>query len=272
MKHCSFWLLLAMSLWLVGCSAYKDVPYFQNAEDIRGMTLQPQQFIQLQPGDKINIFVTSSDPLLMQQFNLMMHFSGVVPMGSSGAKTTAYNSGSNMAAYTIDDQGDIFFPVLGKVSVKGKTRQEVATYIQDRLYERGLVKDPIVTVEFFNLSIIVLGEVNRPGRVEIKKDYFTILDALASVGDLTINGRRDNVMVSRQVDGEDQTFLINLCDKQDVLFSPAFYLKQDDIVYVAPTAKRKHQADSSGNAFSQPSFWISLASFVVSTSVILSKY
>ena len=272
MKHCSFLLLLVMSLWLVGCSAYKDVPYFQNAEDVRGMTLQPQQLIQLQPGDKINIFVTSADPLLMQQFNLMSNFGGTVPMGTIGVSNSSSNNhGSNMLAYTVDEQGDINFPILGKLSVKDKTRQEIAEYIQTRLCERDLVKDPIVTIEYVNLKINVLGEVAHPGRVEIKKDYFTILDALASAGDLTINGRRDNVMVSRQVDGEDETYFINLCDKQDMLSSPAFYLKQDDVVYITPNTKRKHQADSPGNAFSQPGFWISLASFIVTTSVILSR-
>ena len=271
MKHCSFLFLSVMSLWLVGCSAYMDVPYFQNAEDIRGMTLQPQQPIQLQPGDKINIYVTSADPLLMQQFNLMLRLNGVVPTGTVGSTQISYNSGTSILAYTVDDQGDINFPVLGKVSVKEKTRQEIVDYIQARLIERGLVKDPIVTVEYVNLKINVLGEVTHPGRVDIKKDYFTILDALASAGDLTINGRRDNVMVSRQVDGEDETYFINLCDKQDVLSSPAFYLKQDDVVYVTPNTKRQHQADSPGNSFSQAGFWISLASFIVSTSVILSS-
>lgn len=270
MKHCFFLLLSVMSLWLVGCSAYKDVPYFQNAEDVIGMTLQPPQQIQLQPGDKINIYVNSADPLLMQQFNLMSHISGAVPMGTVGSTQGSYNTGYSILSYTVDSQGDVNFPILGKVSVKDKTRLEVANYIQTRLYERNLVKDPIVTVEYVNLTINVLGEVEHPGRIEIKKDYFTILDALASAGDLTINGRRDNVMVSRQVDGEDETYFINLCDKQDVLSSPAFYLKQNDVVYITPNTKRKHQADSPGNAFSQPSLWISLASFIVSTSVILS--
>lgn len=271
MKRYIFLLLSVMSLWLVGCSAYKDVAYFQNAEEVRGMDLQPLQPILLQPGDKINVFVNSSDPLLMQQFNLTSHFSGVVPMGSTGAKTTTYNSGANVLSYTVDDQGDINFPVLGMVSVAGKSRKEVSDYIQGRLYERGLIKDAIVSVEFLNLSIVVLGEVNRPGRVEIKKDYFTILDALAATGDLTITGRRDNVMVSRQANGEDETYLINLCDKREVYSSPAFYLKQGDVVYVTPNTKRIHMADSTGNTFSQPSFWMSLVTFLITTSTLLFK-
>lgn len=271
MKRYIFVLLSVMSLWLMGCSAYKDVAYFQNAEEVRGMDLQPLQPILLQPGDKLNIFVNSTDPLLMQQFNLMGSFSGVVPMGSAGATRNSYSSGTAVMSYTVDNQGDINFPVLGKVSVQGKSRQEIADYIQDRLYERGLIKDPIVSVEFLNISIVVLGDVNRPGRVEIKKDYFTILDALAATGDLSITGRRDNVMVSRQVNGEDETYFINLCDKQEVYSSPAFYLKQGDVVYVTPNTKRIHMADSTGNTFSQPSFWMSLVTFLITTTSLLLK-
>lgn len=271
MKHYILLLLSVLSLCLVGCSAYRDVAYFQNAEEVRGMTLQPQQPIQFQNGDRINVIVNSADPLLMQQFNLLLHFSGVTPMGSVGATRSTYNGGTNVLAYTVDEQGDINFPVLGQVAVKGKTREEVAEYIQARLYERGLVKDPIVTVEYVNLSVIVLGEVNRPGRIEIKKDYFTIFDALAAAGDLTINGQRDNVMVSRQVDGEDETYFINLCDKQDVLSSPAFYLQQNDLIYITPTSKRRHMADSTGNVFAQPTFWMSFVSFLITTSALLFK-
>ena len=271
-KHYALILLATLSFGLLGCSAYKDVAYFQNAEEVRGMTLQPQQQIQLQPGDRINIFVNSADPLLMQQFDLSTHYSGAVPTGTIGTNNSPNNSNrANMLAYTVDEQGDINFPVLGKVSVKGKTRVEIADYIQTRLYERDLVKDPIVTVEYMDLSVNVLGEVKSPGRVAIRKDSFTILDAIAGAGDLTITGRRDNVMVCRQVDGEDETFIINLCDKQDVLSSPAFYLKQNDLVYITPNIKRQHQADSTGNTFSQPTFWMSLVTFLITTSTLLFK-
>lgn len=272
MKRYAFLFLSILSLWLTGCSAYRDVAYFQNAEEVRGMALQPQQQIQFQPGDRINIFVNSADPLLMQQFNLSSHFGGVVPAGTVGTTYNPNNTNrSNMLAYTVDEQGDINFPVLGKVSVKGKTRLEIADYIQNRLYERDLVKDPIVTVEYVDLYVNVLGEVKTPGRVAIKKDNFTILDAIAGAGDLTITGRRDNIMVSRQVDGEDETIFINLCDKHDVLSSPAYYLKQNDLVYVMPNIKRQHQADSTGNTFSQPSFWMSLVTFLITTATLIFK-
>ena len=272
MKHILTSLLVLLSLWLVGCTTPKNVAYFQNAEAIRGMTLQQEQPLRLRPKDKINIVVNSSDAMLVQQFNLTSTTS-MRSLGNTQMPRTSVgivNSGSSqILAYTVDEQGDIDFPVLGKVAVEGKTRQEVAAYIRRRLIDRDLVKDPIVIVEYVNMAVSVLGEVNRPGRIEVTKDFFTILDAIAAAGDLTISCQRANVMVSRAVDGEDQTYYINLCDRQDVLTSPAFYLQQNDVVYVTPNSKRQREANSTGNAFSQPAFWLSLASLLTTVAALL---
>jgi len=231
------------------------------------MTLQAEQPMRMRPKDKINILISSSDPMLVSQFNLTAATNSMRSLGNTTSPQTTIggSGGSNSAqllAYTVDEQGDINFPVLGKVAVGGKTRQEIAEHLRNRLIERDLVRDPIVTVEFVNLSINVLGEINRPGRINIQKDYYTIIDAISDAGDLTINGQRENVMVMREVDGEDQTYIINLCDRQDLLSSPVFYLQQNDVVYVTPNAKKQREARTTGNTFNQPAVWISLASLL----------
>ena len=272
MKHISYIFLIAV-ICLCSCSSPKNVAYFQNAEAIRGMTLQNEQPFRLRPKDKINIVVSSTDPMLVQQFNLTSVSQTMRPLGTNLAPQTSIGgtsaSGSQILAYTVDEQGDIDFPVLGKVAVEGKTRQEVAAHIRSRLVERDLVKDPIVIVEYVNLAVNVLGEVNRPGRIDVMKDYFTILDAIGAAGDLTINGQRENVMVFRELDGEDQTIVINLCDRQDILSSPAYYLQQNDVVYVTPNPKRQRESKSMGNTFNQPSIWISLASLLTTITALL---
>jgi len=274
-KHIRLLLILSVVCWLYGCSTPTNVAYFQNAEDIRGMALQKEQPLRLRPKDKINIVVNSADPMLVGQFNLTAATRSMRSLGSvtTPLTTTGGNSSgtAQILAYTVDEQGDINFPVIGKVAVEGKTRQEVAEYLRRRLIERDLVKDPIVTVEYVNLAISVLGEVNRPGRFEMMKDNFTILDAIAYAGDLTINGQRENIMVFREVDGEDQTYVINLCDRQNVLSSPAFYLQQNDVVYVTPNAKRKREAKTTGNIFNQPAIWVSLAGLLTTISALLWK-
>lgn len=273
MKNYIIITLTVVVVWLFGsCASPVNVAYFQNAEAIRGMTLQAEQPLRLRPKDKINIVVNSTDPMLEQQFNLTSVTQNTSVIGASVKPQTAAGGGtSQMLAYTVDEQGDIDFPILGKVSVQGKTRQEVAAYLQARLVARDLVKDPIVTVEYVNMSVNVLGEVNRPGRIDILKDYFTVIDAIAYAGDLTINGLRENVMVSREVDGEDHTYIINLCDRQETLNSPAYYLQQNDVVYVSPNPKRRRESYSAGNAFNQPTLWISIASFLTTLGVLLTR-
>ena len=268
-------LSIIMVCCLCGCSAPGNVAYFQNAEAIRGMALQDEQPLRLRPKDKINIVVSSADPMLVSQFNLTAATTSMRSLGATTApQTTIGSSGSGSAqllAYTVDEQGDVNFPVLGKLAVAGKTRQEVAEYVRRRLIERDLVKDPIVTVEYVNLGVSVLGEVNRPGRIEMMKDYFTILDAIAYAGDLTINGQRENVMVSREVDGEDQTYVINLCDRQEMLASPAYYLQQNDVIYVTPNSKKQRESRTTGNIFNQPAIWVSLASLLTTVGALLWK-
>ena len=270
--HLSF--LFVLVGWLSSCSTPQNIAYFQNAEAIRGMTLQNEQPFRLRPKDKINIVVSSTDPMLVNQFNLTSVSQSFRALGTTLAPETSVGgstSGSAILAYTVDEQGDIDFPVLGKVAVEGKTRQEVAAYLRARLIARELVLDPIVTVEYVNLAVNVLGEVNRPGRINAQKDYFTILDAIAAAGDLTINGQRENVMVMREVDGEDQTYVINLCDRQDMLLSPAYYLQQNDVIYVTPNPKKRREANSTGNTLSQPGLWISVASLLTTITALLLK-
>ena len=267
----AFVLLLA----LVGsCSTPKDITYFQNAEALNGMALQAEQQFRLRPEDKISIVVNSSNPLLEQQFTLTaINRSGAV-LGADVNSTNpaGKNSGNNqMIAYTVDEQGTIDFPVLGKIRVAGMTRQEVSTYIKDRLIARELVTDPIVTVEYVNLSVNVLGEVNSPGNVPISKDHFTLLDALSMAGDLTINGNRRTVLVNRKVDGINKVYQVDLTNMQQTLLSPAYYLEQNDLVYVQPNNKRKRDSTVNGNTLHTPYLWMSISSLLVSIAALLTR-
>lgn len=260
--------------WFTSCSTPKDVTYFQDATLLNGMAVQAEQQLRLRPEDKINIVVNSANPMLANQFTLTTMSpnytlgSSVTPQKTSG-KTNSNNG--QMVAYTVDEQGTIDFPVLGKISVGGKTRKEVAQYIQDRLIARELVSDPIVTVEYVNMGVNVLGEVNKAGHIDITKDHFTVVDALSYAGDLTINGNRRHVLVTRQVDGENQVYSLDLTNMQSTLNSPAYYLQQNDLVYVAPTNKRKREADATGNTFNNPSIWISIASLLTTITALIIK-
>ena len=253
---------------LYSCSTPKDIAYFQDAAALNGMALQMEQQFRLRPEDKINIIVNSSNPLLEQQFTLTAKTNGNSSLGADvKPETTAGgNSGGNgmLLAYTVDEQGTIDFPLLGKIRVEGMTRGEVAPYIKGRLVERELVSEPIVTVEYVNLSVNVLGEVANPGNVPITKDHFTIVDALSRAGDMTINGNRRAVMVNRNVDGVNEVHYIDMTNMQQALLSPAYYLQQNDLVYVVPNNKKKRESTEMGNTFHTPYIWLSIATFITS--------
>ena len=264
--------ILVASMWMMSCSTPKDVTYFQDAESLNNMAMQAEQQFRLKPEDKINIVVNSSNPMLAQQFTLTTTNSKNILGSSVAPKTTIGGSGNTqMIAYTVDEQGTIDFPVLGKISVGGKTRHEVAEYIQDRLIARELVSDPIVTVEYVNMGVNVLGEVNKAGHIDINKDHFTIIDALAYAGDMTITANRRNVLVTRQEEGANQVYQLDMTNMQEVLNSPAYYLQQNDLVYVSPNNKRKREARASGNTFNTPAIWISIASLLTTITALIIK-
>lgn len=267
------WWVQLLLMSFLSCSTPKNVAYFQDATRLNGMLAQAEQQFRLRPGDKISIVVNSSNPMLEHQFTLTTPSNNYV-LGSTvkqDAASGTLNGYRQMVAYTVDEQGTIEFPVLGKISVMGKTRMEVADYIQNRLIARELVSDPIVTVEYVNLGVNVLGEVNASGHVDINKDHFTIIDAIAKAGDLTINGNREKVLVTRQVDGETKTYNLDLTNMQSTYNSPAYYLQQNDVIYVSPTNKRKREANASGNTFNNPSIWISIASLLTTITALIIK-
>lgn len=169
-----------------------------------------------------------------------------------------------MSNYTVTPSGDIDFPVLGMIHVEGMTREQLAAFIKGDLVGKGLVKDPVVTVEFLNTGYSVMGEVNSPGRFDINKDKLNILEALAIAGDLTIQGQRNNITVLREENDGVHTYKLDLTNLQDLTKSPAYYVQQSDVIYVEPNDIRKRQTTANGNNVLSTGFWVSVASLLTS--------
>lgn len=258
-------LLVGLGILLFNsCKSSKEVPYFQDLQygNVQMQVTSPNE-IKIQPKDKLSILVNSQDIRLTNLFNLPVVSQQV------GDNASNYSTGRGMSGYTVDSKGDIDFPVIGKMHVAGMTREKVAAYIKGELTSRSLVKDPVITVEFMNLSVSVLGEVNHPGRYSIDKDNITLLDALSMAGDLTIYGKRENVLVLRNEDGKQQTYRINLCMANNLYSSPAYYLQQNDVVYVEPNATKARQSTVNGNNVRSTSFWMSIASLASTIAVLI---
>ncbi len=249
--------LLAVVLFSA-CSAPKKIVYFQDLQPGEsGKLINAAGDIRIRPDDKLFIQVNCKDPKLTDLFNLH--------------KASSSSSGQSTIGYTVTKEGTIDFPVLGTIHIAGMTREEVAAHIKQELISKNQAKDPVVTVEYMNLGFSVMGEVKSPGRYEIDKDKITILDALSMAGDLTIHGKRENVTVLRKENDIQKAYSINLCSVNDVYSSPAYYLQQNDVVYVEPNATRSRQSTLNENTFRSPSFWMSLVTFITTMSLIFIK-
>ncbi len=263
---CRFLAAGAALLLLGACAVSHKIVYLQDiAADSQRETPDAVQ-ITAMPGDKISIVVNSKDPELAGMFNLpvLTHRIGQ-PMNS------AYDQSQQVSSYTVDSEGDIDFPVLGKIHIAGMRREQIAATVKDALIGRDLVRDAVVIVEFMNMGISVMGEVNRPGRYGIDRDCLTLLDALSMAGDLTIYGKRENVLVIRREHGTERRYRVNLCDSRSLCASPVYYLRQNDQVYVVPNDVRARQSTVNGNNVRSASFWMSLTSVLATIGVLVFK-
>ena len=265
MKHTfeiSLLALLVLALSSCNPQTYKKINYLQDVRQDTTMTMKINKGIIIQPQDQMSIIVTSRDPKMAIPFNLSVssYYSGT-ELGATGAS-------QRLTGYVVDNGGNIQFPSLGELHVAGLNRWELQELIREKLADSGLLKDAIVTVEFLNFKISVLGEVSAPGSYTVTGDKITILQALALARDLTIYGQRNNVQVIREQNGKRQIFTLDLTST-GIFASQAYYLQQNDVVYVTPSPVRAGQGEINENYFKSGSFWISLASISATMATLI---
>lgn len=257
---------LLIVLLATACTTPKNISYFQDVQNGQTMTIAYNQGIKLRAGDKISIVVKSKSVELSNVLNLPV----TAQMIGTPEETSLVQS-QGMGGYTLDRQGDIDFPIIGKIHLAGKDKLEVAAYIKQLLYDQQIATDAVVTVEYQNLRYAVLGEVTTPGQYNIDKEHISILEALGKAGDMTIYGRRDSIIVWRENEGQRQTYVLNVLNGKELGNSPAYYLQQGDIVYVQPNDFRKRQSKANGNEVLSGSFWLSAVSVLTTVGVLLFK-
>ena len=264
---------IAAIAFLLGACTPKNITYIQDLDDTVLIENARNQPLRVQPEDKLSIVIHSKDPELASLFNLPIVAHNTRNMGvtsGSSAVVRSYSTSEGLSSYTVSPEGTIDFPVLGTLHIGGMTRSEVAAFIKGELVGRNLVKDPTVIVEFLNSGVSVLGEVKNPGRYDMNRDKINVMEAIALAGDLTIQGKRENVKVVREeTDGSIRTYEIDLTNGNQMMQSPGFFLKQNDVVYVEPTDFRKRETTVNGNSALSTSFWISAASLLTSIAVLV---
>ena len=264
--------LVAALLW--SCSTPTNIAYFQDTKDQQVLENQYVTPIRLKPMDQISIIVNTREPVITAMFN-MPYYSNRIGETQSVTSTSGSNltlSANNISGYTLDADGNIDFPILGKIKLSGMTREEAANHIKELIIASKQTKEAVVTVEFMNLGFSVIGEVTRPGRYKIDRDRFTLFDAIGLAGDLTIDGQRENVTLIRHNGQNDEVYKLNLLDANQIYSSPAFYVQQGDVIYVTPNDKRMRESTVNGNTLRSSSTWISMASLAASILALMSRY
>jgi len=259
-----FALLAVVFAALASCSpnTWQNINYLQDVEADTTMTMAVNKGIIIQPQDQISIIVSSRMPELAAAFNktVSSYYTGS-EIGSTGGS-------QRITGYVVDNEGNITFPQLGKLHVAGLNRWELQDLITDKLVNGGLLADANVTVEFMNFKVSVLGEVPAPGSYAVPGDRITIFQALALARDMSIYGERKNIKVVREQNGVRQIYVLDP-RSTDIFESPAYYLQQNDVVYVTPNSVRAGQSTINENYFKSGSFWMALGSMGVTVTNLI---
>ena len=252
-------LLLALPLLVASCTSYKNVPYLQNPEAVNDFeeTL-PLYDAKIMPKDLLSITVNTTDPKAATPFNLTVQ----TPINAALTNISTTTQ-PTMQQYLVNNKGEIDFPVIGRLEVGGLTKNEAEDLIRERL-KHYLKESPIVTVRMANYKISVLGEVARPGSFTIGNEKVNVLEALAMAGDMTVYGVRSEVAVTREVDGVRTIEYLDLTST-DIFNSPAFYLQQNDVVYVKPNKYKAQTGEISQNR----NFYLSLVGTAISVATLI---
>lgn len=247
-------------LSLAGCTSYKNVPYMQNPDVVNSYRDSlPLYDAKIMPKDLLSITVNTTDPEAAAPFNLTVQ----TPLNAAltNINTTTQPS---LQQYLVNNEGQIDFPVIGRLTVGGLTKNQVEDLIRAKLMPY-LKETPIVTVRMANYKISVMGEVNRPGIFTVSNEKVNVLEALAMAGDMTVYGVRDNVKLVREdATGKREIITLNLNDASLIL-SPYYYLRQNDIIYVSPNKTKARNSDIG----SSTTILVSITSVLVSVASLL---
>lgn len=245
---------LAIMLVLGSCGSAKQVAYFQNIDSLNLRASKMLYDARVMPKDQLSIIVKATSEEVAKPFN----------MSTESITTTGANQ--NLQYYLVDNEGNINFPVVGKIHVGGLTGRECESLIQSKIRSYfSQNEEPMVTVRMASFRVVVTGEVASPGVVSVPNEKMSIIEALAQSGDLGLQGKRKNILLIREdANGEKSAHRLDMTDA-NLINSPYFYLQQNDIVYVEPNGAKKGTAGLSNSV----TFWIGLTSSILSLAALI---
>lgn len=248
--------IIVLGILFTSCVSKKRITRFQYDQINQEQVSNDYKTI-FKPDDLLQITVSAQDVKSVVPFNL--------PAVNFSATTGLAVAQPMQQQYLVDSQGNIDFPILGKIKVGGKEREEVIKEFKNRL-DPDYVKNPTINIFISNFKVTVTGDVSRPGTFTIPNERITILEALGLAGDINISGKRDNILVLREELGNKKAYRINLMSNE-VFTSPVYYLQQNDMIYIEPNNAKAQSA-----AFNQNTgLWVSIGSILISLMAVLTR-
>jgi polysaccharide export outer membrane protein len=271
MKKSSLLFAVMTMFMLSSCVSTKKIVYFQDPNDVfnQGEKIMQQYEMHLKPADQILVKVTCSEP------ELLTIFAQDVMMGTAGSNVSASNISStgnmtNAYGYTVSNDGYVTLPAVGRVSVAGLTSDEAARRIEEHIVAANLIKDPEVTVRLLNARVAVLGAVKTPQVVSLTSERNTVLDVLSRCGDIGDTGLRQKITLYREENGQRKKYPLDLT-KADVFSSPAYYVQQNDLIYVEPNKSQTVKSSAFYTFLSAGASIISVVSAIVTIVMVTTK-
>ena len=247
---------------MASCTTSKDILYFQDINEVQLSQLTKEYEAVIKKDDRLTIVVSGPDKTVTAPYNLTLS----EMTGTGGGYST--NPEQATLSYLVDSEGNIDFPILGRIHVEGMTRNQLVNYLRDEIGKD--VKDPVVYVSFKNYKITVLGEVRNPGTYTMDSEKINILQALGKAGDLNLTAQREGILLIREVDGRQKHYTIDL-KSSELLQSPYFYLQQNDVIYVPASASRVATATTATGIWSIILSSVTTALAVISMIITISK-
>ena len=239
MKNLIYYLILLLTMF--SCKPKENMVYMEKEKNIAESKINQAVFYgaHIQSGDVLDIKVTAFDENAVRPFNLYSMNNSSSPGQMNGQTAQLAPQG-----YLVDNEGFIYFPVLGKLYIKGMTLAQLRADLEKRLLT--YLAEPLVSIKQLNFNVTVLGEVKNPGQHTSASDKITILQALGLAGDMTDYGNRTNVKLIREEEGVSKTYVIDFTDK-NITSSPYYYMQQNDVLYVEPDMIKKKSANIDPN-------------------------
>ena len=248
-------LVIVLLLVITSCASRKDILYLQDADANYSSKIEYQNAT-IQPNDILKITIETLEPLAALPYN----------RGVSGSASANSPELMQLMGYLVSNEGEINFPVLGQISVSNLTTRQIEDKIKELLVEGGHLNNPNIVVRLLNAKITILGEVNAPGTYTFTEQNITVLQALGYAGDLTINGKRDDIIITRDVNGVRQISHIDLTSTE-FMNSEYYYIKPNDNIIVNQNDPRVKQSGYIGNVGTV----LSVVSFALTLTILLSR-